>query len=96
MAFDLSLKLDFDEAGTIQPAPINIQNVQGTVGFFGSGIFGTTSYGAKLVKLFESQVVGSGFAVSEALRAILRWTQLAPGNSFPAFLDFYHMFICFC
>jgi len=64
VAFDLSLKLDFDEAGTIQPAPINIQNVQGTVGFFGSGVFGTTTYGAKLVKLFESQVVGSGFAVS--------------------------------
>ena len=64
VAFDLSLKLDFDEAGTIQPAPINIQNVQGVVGFYGTGVFGTTSYGAKLVKLFESQVIGSGFAVS--------------------------------
>lgn len=64
VAFDLSLKLDFDEAGTIQPAPINIQNVQGVVGFYGTGVFGTTTYGAKLVKLFESQVVGSGFAVS--------------------------------
>jgi hypothetical protein len=64
VAFDLSLKLDFDESGIIQPAPINIQNVQGTVGFFGTGTFGVTSYGAKLLKLFESQVVGSGFAVS--------------------------------
>jgi hypothetical protein len=64
VAFDLSLKLDFDESGIIQPAPINIQNTQGTVGFFGQGTFGVTSYGAKLVKLFESQVVGSGFAVS--------------------------------
>jgi len=64
VAFDLSLKLDFDEAGTVQPAPISIQNVQGVVGFFGTGVFGTTTYGAKLVKLFESQVVGSGFAVS--------------------------------
>jgi len=64
ISFDLSLKLDFDQSGIIQPAPINIQNTQGTVGFFGSGVFGTTSYGAKLVKLFESQVVGSGFAVS--------------------------------
>lgn len=64
VAFDLSLKLDFDEAGTVQPAPISIQNVQGVVGFFGTGVFGTTTYGAKLIKLFESQVVGSGFAVS--------------------------------
>jgi hypothetical protein len=38
--------------------------VQGVVGFYGTGVFGTTSYGAKLIKLFESQVVGSGFAVS--------------------------------
>ena len=55
ISFDLSLKLDFDQSGVIQPAPINIQNTQGTVGFFGSGVFGTTSYGAKLIKLFESQ-----------------------------------------
>lgn len=64
VSFDLSLKLDFDQQGIIQPAPITIANTQGTVGFYGAGIFGSTSYGAKLVKLFQTQVVGSGFAVS--------------------------------
>jgi len=64
VAFDVSLKLDFDSQGTIQPAPISIQNTQGTVGFFGTGIFGVTRFGTKLLKLFQTQVVGSGFTVS--------------------------------
>ena len=64
VAFDVSLKLDFDSQGTIQPAPINIQNTQGTVGFFGTGTFGITRFGTKLLKLFQTQVVGSGFTVS--------------------------------
>ncbi len=64
VAFDVSLKLDFDSQGTIQPAPISIQNTQGTVGFFGTGTFGITRFGTKLLKLFQTQVVGSGFTVS--------------------------------
>lgn len=64
VAFDVSLKLDFDSQGTIQPAPISIQNTQGTVGFFGTGTFGVTRFGTKLLKLFQTQVVGSGFTVS--------------------------------
>ena len=64
VAFDVSLKLDFDSLGTIQPNAISILNTQGTVGFFGSGIFGSTKFGTKLLKLFETQVVGSGFTVS--------------------------------
>ena len=64
VAFDVSLKLDFDSQGTIQPAPISILNTQGTVGFFGSGTFGVTRFGTKLLKLFQTQVVGSGFTVS--------------------------------
>ena len=62
--FTVSLKLDFDSQGTIQPAPISVQNTQGTVGFFGTGTFGTTRFGTKLLKLFQTQVVGSGFTVS--------------------------------
>ena len=62
--FTVSLKLDFDSQGTIQPTPISVQNTQGTVGFFGSGSFGTTRFGTKLLKLFQTQVVGSGFTVS--------------------------------
>tara|TARA_R110002012_G_scaffold263418_1_gene446136 strand:+ start:771 stop:2747 length:1977 start_codon:yes stop_codon:yes gene_type:complete len=62
--FTVSLKLDFDSQGTIQPAPVSVQNTQGTVGFFGTGSFGTTRFGTKLLKLFQTQVVGSGFTVS--------------------------------
>tara|TARA_B000000557_G_scaffold254111_1_gene243880 strand:- start:234 stop:2210 length:1977 start_codon:yes stop_codon:yes gene_type:complete len=62
--FDVSLKLDFDSSGTIQPSPIRILNTQGQVGFYGVGIFGSTSFGTKLLKLFETQVVGSGNTVS--------------------------------
>ena len=64
VSFDVSLKLDFDSQGTIQPEPLSILNTQGVVGFFGSGIFGSTQFGTKLRKLFEAQVVGSGFTVS--------------------------------
>ena len=62
--FDASLKLDFDTQGTIQPAPISFANTSGVVGFYGVGSYGSTSYGTKLLKLFETQIVGSGFAVS--------------------------------
>jgi hypothetical protein len=62
--FDVSLKLDFDTQGTIQPAPISFANTSGVVGFYGVGTFGSTSYGTKLLKLFETQIIGSGFAVS--------------------------------
>ena len=62
--FTVSLKLDFDSQGSIQPAPISIQNTQGVVGFFGTGTFGTTKFGTKLLKLFQTQVIGSGFTVS--------------------------------
>ena len=64
VAFNVSLKLDFDSQGTIQPPPLSILNTQGVVGFFGSGTFGSTKFGTKLLKLFEAQVVGSGFTVS--------------------------------
>ena len=62
--FNLSLKLDFDTTGIIQPSPINFANTSGVVGFYGLGTYGTTKFGAKLTKLFETQVIGSGFAVS--------------------------------
>ena len=64
VSFNVSLKLDFDSLGTIQPAPLSILNTQGVVGFFGTGTFGSTKFGTKLLKLFEAQVVGSGFTVS--------------------------------
>jgi hypothetical protein len=62
--FDVSLKLDFDGQDVIQPAPISFANTTGVVGFYGTGTYGTISYGSKLQKLFEGQIIGSGFAVS--------------------------------
>ena len=62
--FDVSLKLDFNGQDVIQPQPISFANTAGVVGFYGTGTYGTTSYGSKLQKLFEAQVIGSGFAVS--------------------------------
>jgi hypothetical protein len=61
-----SLKLDFDDMGTVQPDSILLSNDTGVVGFYGSpnSIYGVTVYGNKLKTLFETQVIGSGFAVS--------------------------------
>ncbi len=63
---DVSLKLDFDDAGVIQPPAIIFSNTTGVVGFYGSpnSTYGTTVYGNKLKKLFQSQLIGSGFTVS--------------------------------
>lgn len=61
---DVSLKLDFDTEGAIQPQPISFTNATQTVGFYGQATYGTTSYGTKLKKIFETQTIGSGFTVS--------------------------------
>ena len=62
----VNLKLDFDTQGSVQPPTINLSNSTGTVGFYGTSgaIYGTTVYGSKLKKLFQTQVIGSGFSVS--------------------------------
>jgi hypothetical protein len=62
----VNLKLDFDNFGSIQPETINLSNETGVVGFYGnSGAkYGTTIYGTKLKKQFETQLIGSGFSVS--------------------------------
>ena len=62
----VNLKLDFDDQGSIQPPTIVFSNNTGSVGFYGSSgaKYGTTVYGDKLKKQFQTQVVGSGFSVS--------------------------------
>lgn len=62
----VNLKLDFDTQGSVQPETIQLSNEAGSVGFYGnSGArYGVTRYGAKLVKQFETQVIGSAFSVS--------------------------------
>jgi hypothetical protein len=66
MSISVNLKYDFDTLGSIQPETIVLSNTTGIVGFYGnSGAkYGTTVYGTKLVKQFETQVIGSGFSVS--------------------------------
>jgi len=64
----VNLKLDFDDFGSIQPETISLSNVDSgsSVGFYGTSTakYGTTKYGAKLKKLFQTQVIGSGFFIS--------------------------------
>ena len=62
----VNLKLDFDDEGLIQPDTITLSNTTGTVGFYGSptATYGVVRYGTKLKRLFQTQVVGSGFTVS--------------------------------
>lgn len=62
----VNLKLDFDDQGSVQPSTITLSNSAGSVGFFGSSgaVYGTTVYGDKLKKQFQTQVIGSGFSVS--------------------------------
>jgi hypothetical protein len=66
VAVDVNLKLDFDDEGLIQPDTITLSNTTGTVGFYGSptATYGVVRYGTKLKRLFQTQVVGSGFTVS--------------------------------
>lgn len=62
----VNLKLDFDTQGSVQPETIELSNESGNVSFYGnSGArYGSTVFGGKLVKQFETQVIGSGFSVS--------------------------------
>jgi hypothetical protein len=63
----VNLKLDFDDFESIQPETITLSNVNsGSVGFYGTSTakYGTTKFGSKLKKLFQTQVIGSGFSVS--------------------------------
>ena len=62
----VNLKLDFDDQGSIQPSTIVLSNSAGSVGFYGSSgaKYGTTVFGDKLKKQFQTQVIGSGFSVS--------------------------------
>ncbi len=65
VSFDMSLKLDFDQLNSIQPTEITFDNNTGTVAFYGSATFGSTAvYSNKLLTLFETQLIGSGFTAS--------------------------------
>lgn len=62
----VNLKLDFDDQGSIQPTTISLGNDTGTVGFYGSplAVYGVTVFGSKLKRVFDTQLIGSGFSAS--------------------------------
>ena len=62
----MNLKLDFDDADVIQPDTITLSNSAGAIGLYGgqTAKYGTSVYGEKLKNVFQTQVIGSGFAVS--------------------------------
>jgi len=63
---DVNLKLDFDEFGVIQPNTITLSNLAGVAYFYGSSTatYGSSAYGAKLKKVYQTQVIGAGFTAS--------------------------------
>jgi hypothetical protein len=69
VSFDMSLKLDFDQRNSIQPTQIEFNNDTGEVAFYGSASYfkagqASSVYSSKLVTLFETQLIGSGFTAS--------------------------------
>jgi hypothetical protein len=66
VSLESSIKLDFNDKDIIQPSEFNISNISGSTGLYGvpSSLYGTTTYGGSLKKVFENQLIGSGFTVS--------------------------------
>lgn len=62
----MNMKLDFDDKGSVQPEAIALSNTANNVGIYGNAlaIYGTATFGEKLLKVFETQTIGSGFSVS--------------------------------
>jgi hypothetical protein len=62
----VNLKLDFDDQGSIQPETITVGNTTSTVAFYGSPAttYGVARYGGKLKRIFDTQLIGSGFSAS--------------------------------
>jgi len=65
-AFDiqLSIKYDFDQLGSVQPLPISLNSTSGATVTYGSGVFGTSTFGQKQRAIYQVPVTGSGFTVS--------------------------------
>jgi hypothetical protein len=57
-------RLNFDQTSVIQPPPIGLANVADSPFFFGSAVYGTSTYGGKLTYSFTSQMIGSGLTIS--------------------------------
>src|SRR6056300_461865 len=60
----LSVKYDFDQAGSVQPLPISLNNATGASVTYGAGVFGTATFGTKQRAIYQVPITGSGFTVS--------------------------------
>ena len=60
----VSPRLDFDEISVIQPNSISLSSQATTASFYGTAVYGTSTYGGKLQYTFTNQLVGSGFTFS--------------------------------
>ena len=56
-----STEFNYNDRGTVQPAPISISNSATTVAFYGSATFGTSTFGGNLKYIFDLNLLGSGF-----------------------------------
>lgn len=61
-----NLRLDFNETDSIQPDAINLNNQTSTVAFYDApdAIYNNSVYGGKIVTMYKTPVIGSGFTVS--------------------------------
>jgi hypothetical protein len=69
MSLDVNLKFDFDTStntGIIQPATLNVSSTGSSVFFFGNtnSIFGTSTFGGTLDKVYNTNIIGSGKTVA--------------------------------
>ena len=69
MSLDVNFKFDFDTStntGIIQPATLNVSSSGSSVFFFGgtTSIFGTSTFGGELDKVYNTNVIGSGKTVA--------------------------------
>lgn len=66
VSLESSIKLDLNDLNVIQPDEFDITNSASSVGIYGevTSVYGTTQYGGTLKKVFEAQLIGSGFTVS--------------------------------
>jgi hypothetical protein len=60
----LSIKYDFDQSGSVQPLPISLNNSTSGSITYGTGVFGTSTFGQKQRAIYQVPVTGSGFTVS--------------------------------
>jgi len=63
VSFDLLVKLDYEDLNVLQPSAITITD-GGASAAYGSGVYGTATYGLNTTPLLRQTAVGTGFAIA--------------------------------